>query len=257
MPANSFVWYELITSDAEAAKAFYGKVVGWDMRDAGVPGMSYNILSAGGIEMGGLMGMPPEQCEAWDRPGWLGYIEVEDVDKAAEKVTAAGGAILRAPDDIPNIGRFAVAADNQGAGFILFCPKQGIANTSTAPQRAPGHVSWHSLFAGDEKGAFDFYSGLFGWTETDQMDCGPMGIYRIFATGGEEPAGGMMTKPPAVPAPFWLFYINVDDIDAAKARIEEAGGTVVMGPDPVPGGCFILHGVDPQGADFAVVGPRG
>jgi predicted enzyme related to lactoylglutathione lyase len=255
MSAHTFVWHELLTSDADAAISFYEKVMGWSARDAGMDGMSYNILSHAGVDLGGLMAMPPEQCEAWGSPGWLGYIGAPEVDAMQEKVTAAGGAILRPADDIPGVGRFAVAADPHGACFILFTPTAGMSDQPTARLTTKGHVGWHSLFAGEGKEAFDFYSGLFGWTQTDAVDCGPMGIYRVFAAGGQD-TGGMMTKPPTVEAPHWLFYVNVDDIDAAAERIRTAGGTVAMGPDPVPGGSFIIHGLDPQGAEFGVVGPR-
>lgn len=256
MPANPFVWYELLTDDAAAASAFYSKVVGWQIRDSGMPGMSYNLLSAGGADIGGLMGMPPEQCAAWDGPGWLGYIGVQDVDVMQDKVKAAGGQIMRPADDIPGIGRFAVAADNQGAPFILFTPKSHGGNDASPSASAPGRIGWHSLFAGDSKAALDFYAGLFGWTQTEEMDCGPMGIYRLFATGGEEPVGGMMGTPAGKASPSWLFYINVEDIDAAHQRITDAGGTVTMGPDPVPNEGWIIHAKDPQGAAFAVSGPR-
>jgi hypothetical protein len=84
---------------------------------------------------------------------------------------------------------------------------------------------------------------------------GPMGLYQTFATGGA-PVGGMMTKAEAIPSPFWLYYFNVDDIEAARARASQAGGQILFGPQQVPGGSWILHCRDPQGAMFAMVGPK-
>jgi predicted enzyme related to lactoylglutathione lyase len=66
----------------------------------------------------------------------------------------------------------------------------------------------------------------------------------------------MMTVADA-PAPHWLFYITVADIDAATARLTTGGGTVLQGPMEVPGGSWIVQARDPQGADFALTGPRG
>ena len=119
----------------------------------------------------------------------------------------------------------------------------------------PGHVGWHELHAGDGESAFAFYSGLFGWAKGEAMDMGTMGVYQIFATGGA-PCGGMMTKTPQTPAPFWLYYFNVDALDAAISRVQDAGGQIIIDPMQVPGGSWIVHGLDPQGAIFAMVGPK-
>jgi predicted enzyme related to lactoylglutathione lyase len=67
----------------------------------------------------------------------------------------------------------------------------------------------------------------------------------------------MMTKPVAVPAPFWLYYFNVEEIDAAAARVQAGGGQILNGPMEVPGGRWILQCRDPQGGIFALLGPRG
>jgi predicted enzyme related to lactoylglutathione lyase len=85
---------------------------------------------------------------------------------------------------------------------------------------------------------------------------GPMGVYQTFATSGA-PCGGMMTKTPETPAPFWLYYFNVDAVEAAMVRVKDADGQIIHGPTQVPGGSWIAHCLDPQGAIFAMVGPKG
>ena len=85
-------------------------------------------------------------------------------------------------------------------------------------------------------------------TESEEM-----GTYQLFATGGGAPAGGMMTKPPSIPRPFWGYYFNVPAIDAAADRVKAAGGTILMGPHEVPGGQWIVQCKDPQDAYFALV----
>ena len=117
---------------------------------------------------------------------------------------------------------------------------------------APGHVGWRELHAGDGPSAFDFYSGLFGWTKGEAMDRGAMGIYQTFKTAGEQ-GGGMMTKMPQSPSPFWLYYFNVDAIDAASTRAKDAGGQIINGPMQVPGERWIVQCLDPQGAMFALL----
>lgn len=254
MPApNSFVWYELMTTDLDAAAAFYRAVVGWSAEDAGQPDMRYTIMSAGDSMVAGMMTIPPEVSQAGGPPAWLGYIGTPDVDAATANVKRAGGAVHRPPDDIPGIGRFSVVADPQGAVFMLFTPEGG--DPSPAAPGTPGHVGWHELYATDWKTAFEFYAGQFGWTKDEAFDMGEMGPYQLFSAGGE-PIGGIMNRPEMVPAPAWLFYFNVDAIDTAAARVVGHGGQVLMGPMEVPGGSWIIQATDPQGAVFAMVAPR-
>ena len=86
---NNFVWYELMTTDAEAAEGFYRKVVGWDAHDSGQAGMNYTLLLTGGVPTAGLMRLPKEACDAGAKPGWTGYVGVDDVDAYAGRVTKA------------------------------------------------------------------------------------------------------------------------------------------------------------------------
>jgi predicted enzyme related to lactoylglutathione lyase len=243
-----------MTSDIKAAESFYRIVIGWDAKDSGMTDRSYTIFSAGPTMIGGLMPIPEEARAMGARPAWTGYILVDDVDAYEIRVKAAGGAVRRASEDIPGVGRFAVAADPHGAVFILF---KGASDgeREPAPHGAPGHVDWHELHAGDRESAFAFYSGLFGWTKAEAIDMGPMGLYQTFATGGA-PVGGMMTKTPETPMPFWWYYFNVDAIDAAATRAKDAGGQIINGPMQVPGGSWIVQCIDPQGAMFAMVAAK-
>lgn len=251
---NPFVWYDAMTSDMQAAESFYTKVVGWAAKDAGMPDTRYTLLSSGAATIGGLMPITPEAAAMGAKPCWTGYIGVSDVDAYAQRVKAEGGAVHRPPEDIPGVGRFAVVADPQGAVFILF-KGNGQSSPTPAPPGASGTVSWHELHASDGAAAFAFYAKLFGWTKTRALDMGPMGVYQIFSTGGAE-VGGMMTKVPETPVPCWLYYIRVDAIDAAMARVMQNGGKVLMGPHEVPGNDWILQCQDPQGAVFALVASK-
>jgi hypothetical protein len=253
---GKFVWYELMTTDRPAAAEFYRKVVGWQIRDSGLSDRSYDLLFVGETAVGGMMDLPPAPRADGPPPSWMGYIAVNDVDMFAARVKEAGGGIHRAAEDIPSIGRFAVVADPQGSCFALFAGA-GDMPAQSAAQWHPGHVGWHELLAADGAAAFDFYAKLFGWTKGDALDMGPMGIYQIFAIG-DQAVGGMMTKPAEESRPpRWRYYINVEGIDAAMERVRAGEGQILRGPVEVPGGAWIVQGLDPQGAPFALVGQRG
>jgi uncharacterized protein len=248
-----FVWYELMTTDAEAAKAFYTKVVGWGTQDASTPGMAYTLFTVGGASVGGLMDLPDDAKAIGAKPSWIGYVEVDDVDAYADRVKRLGGAVHVPPTDIPNISRFSVVADPQMATFVLvkwLRPRL----EQPADLSAPGLIRWHELLAADWKKAFAFYGALFGWEKADP-DFDATDAYQLFAAGGRT-IGGMRTKPPAVSMPFWLYYFNVGEIDAAAKRVKAHGGDIFKDPLEVSGGNWIVQCTDPQGAMFALVGKR-
>ena len=253
---GDFVWHELRTTDVKGAEDFYSHVIGWQAKSSGDPGgVPYTLFSVGDLGVAGLMQLTPQMLAAGMKPAWAGFIGVDDVDAYAKRVEQAGGKLHCAPQDIPTVGRFASAEDPQGAVFLLF---KGSLNYAPPrpPAGSPGTVGWNELSANDERSAWPFYSGLFGWTEDSTMDMGPNGTYRIFNNGGA-PLGAVMTRDPSKSlVPFWLHYFNVADIDAATTRIKEKNGQVIMGPHLVPGDLWIVLGIDPQGAMFSIVGPR-
>ncbi|HWY60991.1 MAG TPA: VOC family protein [Rhizomicrobium sp.] len=252
---GSFFWYDLMTTDTKAAAKFYGDVVGWRAEDSGNPGMNYSIFNLGSRGVAGLMPIADEMAKAGGRPAWLGYIHVDDVDAMAKHIPEEGGQLHKGPITVPGIIRFAVVSDPQGAAFLIATPLIKDAPPPIAPG-TPGTIGWHELYAVDGKTAFPFYEKLFGWTKADAIDMGPMGTYQLFKTGGDMAAGGMMTKPPAIPMPYWGYYFNVTAVDAAAARVTAGGGNILNGPMEVPGPMWIVNCMDPQGAVFSLVAPK-
>jgi uncharacterized protein len=253
---GDFVWYELRTTDAKAATDFYTHVVGWQAQPSGDPGgIPYTLLATQGSGVAGLMQLTPEMQAGGMRPAWVGFIGVDDVDAYAKRIEEAGGKLHCPPMDIPTIGRFASVQDPQGAVFLIFKSFRG--NMPAPPSLGTsGTIGWNELSADDEKAVWPFYSSLFGWKVETEMDMGAMGNYRIFKNHGPQ-MGAMMNRDRSrTPMPFWLYYFNVDDIDAAAARIQEKQGQICMGPHEVPGGLWIVVATDPQSALFAVVGRK-
>jgi len=118
---------------------------------------------------------------------------------------------------------------------------------------APGRVGWHELIAADCDKALAFYGEVFGWRKADGDNA--TGTYRRFSVDGET-IGGMIAKPPTVPASFWHYYFNVADIDAVGRRVTANGGQILDSALESPGGAWIVQCIDPQGAVFALAGER-
>ena len=119
-----FSWNELLTTNVPAAKAFYREVLGWELHDLDKPGMTYTIAKQGTREVAGIMAMPGDAKGM--PPHWGSYVTVDDVDARVARVTALGGKLYMAPQDIPDVGRIAVIADPQGAtlGMITYFNKE-------------------------------------------------------------------------------------------------------------------------------------
>jgi hypothetical protein len=252
-PHGSFIWYELLTPDPDAAAAFYGDVVGWTAASAGQPGVDYRIFSAGDTQVAGHMKLPDGAEAAGMRPGWLGYIGVDDVDSAVAGIEAEGGKVHMPAMDMDGVGRMALVADPQGVAFYVMRGASEEPSTSFEPMEA-GHCQWNELSTPDQDGALVFYTGRFGWEKGEVMPMGEMGGYQFIHHHGGM-IGAVMTAPPGR-RPAWKFAFGVADIDEAAARIKAGGGTIDYGPVEVPGGAFAIMADDPQGAAFMVVGPR-
>jgi hypothetical protein len=250
---GAFVWYDLMTTDRSAAAVFYGSVLGWTAQDSGMADGAYTLFKAGERPTTGMMALPQALLDRGVPPCWTGYVAVADVDAEAAAYAADGGSVREGPQDIPGVGRFAVVCDPQGAVLCLFRGTGKMA--PEPPPGTPGLVGWRELLTSDLEAGFAFYAKRFGWTKSDAVDMGAMGVYQLFAHEGVQ-IGGMMTRPPNVPWSYWGFYFNVPDVNEAIAKAKAGGGEVPHGPAPVPGGQFIAQCRDPQGAYFAVVAPK-
>lgn len=262
MPSQhgDFVWYELLTSDADAAQDFYGKLLDWTIEPRAA--MDYRMIAGSDGGVGGIMPLTEEMTANGARPVWLGYLGVDDVDAAAAAIKASGGSVHREPWDIPGVGRIAFVADPQGAMFYIMRGESQEASTAfAATEPKLGHCAWNELATTDQPGAVAFYTDQFGWKQEGDMDMGPMGTYQFFHHGPTETDMGMigavMTKPEEMPVSAWTYYFRVADIDKAVHSIGANNGQVTLEPTEIPGGEFQVNGMDPQGAYFALVGPKG
>ena len=253
--ADGFIWYELITNDMGKAVDFYKKVVAWDVRDSGMPGMTYMLFGKGMKDVGGMMTWAGAGAPEMP-PVWMGHIHTAKLDEELKSITADGGAIVKPAQDIPGVGRFAVVEDPQGVKYMLFEPGGAGAPPSQLSQSEVGNVGWHELLTDDAAKAFEYYSRHYGWEKDVAHDMGAMGVYQTFRMDKPLYSGGVMNRkgprmPEGIP-PHWQFYFTVEDIAAAQKRVVDAGGTVTLPPMDVPGGSRILQGIDDQGGHFAL-----
>lgn len=252
---GDFIWYELMTGDADAAQSFYGAILGWTFDGNYPAGVDYRIISAGEEGVGGVLPISPAMAEQGARPLWIGYILVEDVDRAAAAITAAGGSVLMPAHDVPQAGRIAMVSDPQAIPFYIIRPAGEGESLAFAYDRPRiGHCAWNELITPDPASALSFYTGQFGWVKDGEMDMGPMGSYEFLRHGSV--IGALMPKPQDMPQGGWNHYFRVADIDEAVRIVGEQGGSILSGPHEVPGGDWVVQGLDPQGAAFALVGSR-
>ena len=268
---GDFIWYELMTTDADAATKFYEAILPWHIAPSEQADIDYRRIDASEGAVGGLLDLTPDMTAGGARPVWLGYVLVDDVDKAVTSVEQGGGAVHLPARDIPGIGRFAMVADPQGAPFYVMKPippaddpnSESLAFSYDCPR--PGHCAWNELTTSDPAAALHFYGQRFGWVKDGEMDMGPIGKYEFLRHAGRAPdgsppghgmLGAVMHKPPHIPVSGWNFYFRVPDIDVAAAAVAAGGGQVLHGPQEIPGGDFSMNGMDPQGAMFALVGSR-
>jgi predicted enzyme related to lactoylglutathione lyase len=253
-----FVWYELRTPDPEAAEAYYTNVIGWGMLPTPGPNGPYTLFTVGETPVCGLTTLPEEAKKLGAPPHWLGYVGVDDLDAATAEASRLGATVYMPPFEIPNVCRISVIADPQRAAIGMMAwsspPQKEGAGGVAVPE--PGRIGWHELVTSDFENGYGFYSTVFGWQKEDALDDSDIGTYQVFSTSGQL-AGGMFNKPANILATFWLYYFNVVDFDASVERVKTFGGQIITGPREVPGGSWIVHARDPQGALFALVGQRG
>jgi uncharacterized protein len=236
-PPGTFSWAELATRDAEAAKAFYTQLFGWEYDDnpAG-DDQIYSMAKRDGHYVAALF-------SADQPPHWNCYVTVASADETARQAAANGGSVMAEPFDVMDVGRMAVITDPAGATLCLWEPRAhigaGLVNT-------PGSMAWNDLLTPDPEGAADFYGRLFGWTVEEIPNARG---YRVIRNG-ERSNGGIFPQQEGPPA--WIPYFGHDDTERLAREIGDLGGRLYNGPVQVPAGTFAVLG-DPQGAVFAVL----
>lgn len=243
-PAGTPCWTDLAVPDLDAAKSFYGAVLGWDFVDTGDQYGGYvNCVRDGAM----VAGLTPEHDQGAP-PAWTVYFATEDAAAAADRVTAAGGTVSTGPMQLMDLGSMVLAADPGGAPFGLW---QAGSHTGFELYRDNGAVIWDELVPGEGGAARaqEFYAAVFDlqFTETDGWL-----LFKPAQGIDSENVGSIGSIGNQDAAPHWQQWFIVPDADAAAATATERGGTVLRPPAAMPFGRDARI-QDPAGAELYVV----
>lgn len=241
---NTYVWFDLNTTDKAGAKAFYTELLGWTIedREMGEAG-TYTSLQNGERGFGGM-----EEARGGAPAAWVGYVDVDDLGARVARLKALGANAMMDGMDIPGVGRVAMLADPSGAVFALYQAARDSGDWEPSTTGL-GDIGWQEVSSNDLQGSKGFYGEGFGWVAGDPMQT-PGGDYHMFMQG-EKPIAGLYQRPSEVPFCAWTFYINVADVDTTVAKAKELGGQLLHGAT-IEGMVQFAVLQDPQGACFGI-----
>jgi predicted enzyme related to lactoylglutathione lyase len=249
-PIGAPCWVDLMSSDTDRSREFYGQLFGWAAEEPAEEFGGYFNFTKNGVRVAGCM---------TNQPGsglpdvWSIYLATDDAAKALDATTANGGQVHVPAMQVGDLGTMALVGDPAGAAIGLWQPGLhrgfGILGESGSP-------SWFELHTTDYAGAVAFYRDVFRW-ETQVVSDTPEFRYTVLAHDGEWLAGVMDaagTGPDAVPSR-WSVYFGVDDADVALKSVVSLGGSIVDGAEDTPYG-RLATATDPTGTQFKLVAPN-
>jgi predicted enzyme related to lactoylglutathione lyase len=248
-PLGKFVWFELVSTDAKKAQAFYGEVLGWRVKDVPIGPTPYQMIAVGDHTVGGYTA--PQGAGANVPPHWISHLLVDSADAAIGRVKQAGGTVLAGPIKVGELGTMVTIADPLGGALNLWQP----ANRDGGPAPAPtdGDFVWNELWTADVARSLAFYRAIGGYT-VEAMEMGGPEPYHVLASGGER-RGGVMKSPKAGVPQMWLPYVRVASADRTVERAGKLGAEIVAAPADIPGvGRYAIF-KDTVGAVLGIIQP--
>jgi predicted enzyme related to lactoylglutathione lyase len=242
---GKFVWADLVTDNAAAARKFYSTMFGWAFEDYG----DYVVGKNQDRPLCGIIQRPrPEDRTA--EPRWFGYISVKSVGRAGRAATEAGGRMLLKPEDMPDRGEQAVFADPEGAVFGVVRSSSGDPEDFLAD---PGDWIWIQLLSRDGRKAAEFYRTVAGYTIVENTESNRVNDYILTSEGyARATVRNIRSADPKV-QPTWLPFVRVKDVTESIALAKQAGGKVLIEPRPdvLQGKAAVI--ADPTGAAIGIM----
>jgi predicted enzyme related to lactoylglutathione lyase len=237
-------WTDLMTSDPERSREFYGAVFGWTAEDADESHGGYFNFRKNDVRVAGCMASEPA---APVTDVWSVYLASDDAEKTLAAAEAEGGQIHVPAMRVDELGTMAFLADPGGAGIGVWQPgtHQGFGLVDE-----PGAPSWFELHTRDYERVIAFYRNVFDWQTRVESDAADFRYTTL--QYGDQPLAGVMDSaaflPPEAPS-CWSVYWAVADANDAAQLVADSGGKVLQPPQQTPYG--VLVGVeDPHGAAF-------
>lgn len=233
------IWHDLFTQDLKRSMAFYEQVAGWSFQIEHATDFAWGggekdfVLALLEGEAGaGLIETPPEAPD-----GWIAYIEVPDVDATTVLAEKLGGTIVRAPFEVPGVGRNALLRDPLGALFGVSLSRHSF----PAPTRQFGIEAYLS---GAEEFPGAFYEQLFSW----KVDMASSDGAYVIAPSGEAAAEIWADDPAAGSTTIWMPGLKIADFNASLKSAEEADAELLIKRAEQPGRPDRIILCDPMGA---------
>ena len=237
-------WADVTSPDVDEAARFYSELFGWDAEKAPQPEAGgYTMFSRNGKFVAAASPPPQEGIP----PHWNVYLAADDVDALAARIREAGGNVMMEPFDVFDAGRMTLATDPSGAMFGVW---QAGSHTGAELRGEPGTLNWAEVQTRDRSAAQPFYERVFGY-ETETMNMGDAGEYVVLKVDGR-PAAGLVeigSEWGDVPSN-WSVVFEVEDCDAAVARVQELGGSGSRVPQDREGVGRCSVGCDRFGAGY-------
>ena len=245
-PDGTPCWIDLMTTDVEAARTFYGDLFGWQFDIGPEETGFYSTALLDGRRVAGVFSM-----DADHPPVWTTYLATGDADATADAAVRAGGTLLQPTMDVMDLGRMTVLQDPTGGTFGTW---QAGSHSGTQLANETGTLVWNELMTRGYDAAKEFYAAVFGYSYTE-LGGGDFQYSTIEVSGNT--VGGLGTLPAEVPAqvpPHWRVYFAVDDADEAVAKAVSIGAEVLRPAEDMPYG---RHAdlADPQGGTFSIIKP--
>ncbi|MFJ3307122.1 VOC family protein [Streptomyces sp. NPDC086549] len=245
-PEGTPCWADAMFSDVEAAKSFYGEVLGWTFGESSSEYGHYTQAYADGKAVAAVVPpMPGQEGQSQ----WCLYFASPDAAATADSIRDNGGDVLMEPMRVGEFGTMCLAREPSGAVFGVW---QAGTHEGFEATAVPGAYCWGEVFTREPEQADTFFSAVFPYT-AKQIDDASVD-FRMFDIGENTVLGRMkMTDdfPPEVPS-YINVYFTVADCDEAVAKATKLGAVLRFGPMSSPFGRFAALS-DPQGANFSVI----
>jgi hypothetical protein len=237
-----------MSSDTARSRSFYTELFGWTAEEPNEQFGGYFQFFFNGTPVGG--GMSSQTANMGDSNFWSIYLATDDATKTVEAAATNGGQVTVPPMAVADLGTMGVVQDPSGAAIGLWQP--GVFNGfgTYGENNTP---AWFELHTRDYQAAIDFYRNVFRW-DTQTAGDTPEFRYTVLKVGEEMLAGIMDAAaflPEGMPS-HWMVYFGVEDTDAAVAKAQGLGGTILEKAVDTPYGRMATI-ADPNGAVFKVV----